>query len=153
MKPTMLISPPQRAHTRGFNFRTGPRVAPREESEGRATPLGGADMRVSVPVVSLLLLALAAPVQPGEAKTRKPRLSLRATPRVAMPPVNVLLVAQLEGGDDTEDYYCPGQEWEWGDGARSAYESDCPPFQPGVEFTRRFSAMHAYSRPGDYQVT
>jgi hypothetical protein len=70
-----------------------------------------------------------------------------------MPPVNVLLVAQLEGADDTEDYSCPRQEWEWGDGARSAYESDWPPFEPGVEFTRRFSAMHAYSRPGDYQVT
>lgn len=110
-------------------------------------------MRFSLAMVPLLLLALAAPGQTGEPKAKKPRLDLRATPRIAMSPVNVLLVAELVGGAESEDYYCPGLEWEWGDGGKSAHESDCPPFEPGVEVARRFSAMHAYSRPGDYQVT
>jgi hypothetical protein len=110
-------------------------------------------MRFGLPVVPLLFLTLATPGQTGEPKSRKPRLDLRATPRVALSPVNVLLVAELVGGDELEDFYCPGLEWEWGDGAKSAYESDCPPFEPGAEFTRRFSASHAYNRPGDYQVT
>ena len=110
-------------------------------------------MRHGFPMVPLLLLALAAPGQTGEPKAKKPRLDLRASPRIAMSPVNVLLVAELVGGDEAEDYYCPGLEWEWGDGGKSAHESDCPPFEPGVELARRFSAMHAYNRPGEYQVT
>lgn len=109
-------------------------------------------MRFGFPLVPFLLLALATPGQSGDAKSKRPRLDLRATPRMAMSPVNVLLIAELVGGDEVEDYYCPGLEWEWGDGARSAHESDCAPFEPGVEFERRFSATHAYSRPGDYQV-
>ncbi len=110
-------------------------------------------MRCGFPMVPLLLLALAAPGETGEPKMKKPRLDLRATPRLAMSPVNVLLVAELVGGDEAEEFYCPGLEWEWGDGGKSAYESDCPPFEPGAEFTRRFSAMHAYRLPGEYQVT
>jgi hypothetical protein len=110
-------------------------------------------MRFALPVVPLLVLALAGPGQTGEPRSRKPRLDLRASPRVAFPPVSVLLVAELVGGEELEDYYCPALEWEWGDGARSAYESDCPPFQPGAELDRRFSATHAYSRPGEYHVT
>lgn len=109
-------------------------------------------MRFGFPMVPLLLLALATPGQPSESKNKRPRLDLRASPRIAMSPVNVLLVAELVGGDEAEEYYCPGLEWEWGDGGRSAHESDCPPFEPGVEFTRRFSATHAYRQPGNYQV-
>ena len=109
-------------------------------------------MRFALPVVPLLVLALAGPGQTGEPTSRKPRLDLRASPRIAFSPVTVLVVAELVGGEGLEDFYCPGLEWEWGDGARSAYESDCPPFQPGAELARRFTATHAYSRPGDYQV-
>jgi hypothetical protein len=110
-------------------------------------------MRFGFPVVPFLLLALAAPGQPGETKSRKPRLDLRATPRLAATiPSRVLVVAQLVGGDETEEFYCPGLEWDWGDGARSAYESDCPPFEPGMELVRRFSATHAYRQPGEYEV-
>jgi hypothetical protein len=110
-------------------------------------------MRLGFPLVPLVILALATPGQGGEPKSRKPRLDLRATPRVAMSPVNVFLLAELVGEPQGEEFYCPGLEWEWGDGGRSAYESDCPPFAPGAELERRFSATHAYLRPGDYQVT
>jgi hypothetical protein len=110
-------------------------------------------MRLGLPLVSLVLLGLAASGWAGEPKAKKPRLDLRASPRVAMSPVNVLLVAELVGVPQGEEFYCPGLEWEWGDGGKSSYESDCPPFAPGVELERRFSATHAYLRPGDYQVT
>lgn len=109
-------------------------------------------MRFGLPIVPLVVLALATPGQSGDVKIKKPRLDLRASPRMAMSPVNVVLIAELVGGEEVEEFYCPGLEWEWGDGGRSAYESDCPPFEPGVEFTRRFSATHAYLRPGEYEV-
>jgi hypothetical protein len=85
-------------------------------------------------------------------KPSRPRLGLRATPRVAMSPVYVLLVAELTGGDEIEDFYCPGLEWDWGDGSRSAYEGDCAPFEPGMKVERFFSARHAYLIAGEYSV-
>ena len=100
----------------------------------------------------ILVLVVAGPTG-AEGKLRKPRLDLRATPRMAFSPVNVLLTAELVGGDELEEYYCPGLEWNWGDGARSVRESDCPPFQPGSEFVRRFSAEHGYRRAGEYEIT
>ena len=101
----------------------------------------------------ILVLAVAASTGADGGKLRKPRLDLRATPRVAFSPAYVLLTAELIGGDEAEDYYCPGLEWNWGDGARSVHESDCPPYEPGSEFERRFSAEHGYRHAGDYEIT
>jgi hypothetical protein len=67
-------------------------------------------------------------------------------------PVNVLVVAELLGGDQIEDYYCPALDWEWGDGSRSVRESDCPPMETGVAFVRRFTAEHVYHGRGTYNV-
>ena len=93
------------------------------------------------------------PLVAGEARrVKKPRLDLRASPRMALTPIDVLLVAELVGGDDVEDFYCPAVEWEWGDGGRSAHEADCPPFEPGMAMARRHSASHAYRQPGEYSV-
>ncbi len=88
----------------------------------------------------------------GKAETGKPHLDLRASPRMAFPPVNVFLVAELKGGTAVEEFYCPGLEWDWGDGTRSSEESDCPPYHDGVELERFFSAHHAYGAPGTYKV-
>jgi hypothetical protein len=85
-------------------------------------------------------------------KSRKPQLGLRASPKVAFSPVEILLTGQLKGGAELEEFYCPGLEWDWGDGTRSAYESDCAPFEAGAELERFFSARHAYRSPGDYNV-
>ncbi|PYQ13082.1 MAG: hypothetical protein DMF80_16285 [Acidobacteria bacterium] len=102
----------------------------------------------------LLVAALAAAAGAGErTKTRKPRLGLRATPRFSFTPANVLVTAELNGGDDGEEFYCPALIWDWDDGGRSAHEADCPPFRPGTPLERRFSAEHAYYRPGVYNVT
>jgi hypothetical protein len=86
-------------------------------------------------------------------RARKPRLELRATPRMAFSPVMVLATAELRGGETAEEFYCPALEWEWDDGARSSQEGDCPPFEPGVEMERRFTAEHAYRAPGVYTLT
>jgi hypothetical protein len=82
----------------------------------------------------------------------EPRLDLRATPRIALPPATVLAVAELIGGEELEAYYCPELVWDWGDGSRSARESDCDPFGPESTLERRFLARHVYVRPGDYDV-
>jgi glycosyltransferase involved in cell wall biosynthesis len=49
---------------------------------------------------------------------------------MAFAPVEILVTGQLKNGSDLEEFYCPGREWDWGDGTRSAHESDC---EPGVE--------------------
>jgi hypothetical protein len=85
-------------------------------------------------------------------KAKKPRLDLRAAPAMAFSPVNVLLTAELTGGDDVDQYYCPAVEWDWDDGGRSVHESDCPPLEAGGTFERRFTAAHAFRRAGTYNV-
>ena len=107
----------------------------------------------AVLAIMILSLIAAAPAPAGERdKVRKPRLGLRATPRFSFTPSTVLVTAELNGGDDAEEFYCPAVVWEWDDGGRSANESDCPPFQPGTPVERRFTAAHAYVRPGVYNV-
>ncbi|HVR71440.1 MAG TPA: PKD domain-containing protein [Vicinamibacteria bacterium] len=111
--------------------------------------------RLAVHVLALLFLSsfTVAPSGAGDQeRTRKPRLELRASPRMAFSPVMVLATAELRG-EGGEEFYCPALEWDWDDGAKSGQESDCPPFEPGMELERRFTAEHAYRRAGVYQVT
>jgi hypothetical protein len=89
----------------------------------------------------------------SDAKPKKPRLELRATPRMAFSPVNVFLTAELTGGDDVEEYYCPELEWEWDDGGKSTQESDCTPFEEGKsKIERRYTTDHEFRRAGVYNV-
>ena len=98
----------------------------------------------------LLITALGVPALAGGA--RRPRVELRATPRMAFLASDVLVAAQLVGGDEHEDFYCPEVEWEFGDGSRSRHQADCEPFSPVTPLERRFTARHAYRQPGDYEV-
>jgi len=108
----------------------------------------------AVLAIVILSLIAAAPAPAGDrGKVRKPRLDVRASPRFSFTPSTVLVTAELSGGDDGEEFYCPAVVWDWDDGGRSANESDCPPFQPGTPVERRFTAAHAYVRPGVYNVT
>lgn len=110
-------------------------------------------MRRGVAVLALAALAFLGMADAGEAGgAKKPRLGLRATPRMAFFPASVLVAAQLVGGTDLEDYYCPGLEWDWGDGSRSFREGDCPPYEAGASIERFFSARHDYRQPGGYTV-
>jgi hypothetical protein len=107
----------------------------------------------SVFVIFVLAFAPAPSGAGDQDRAGKPRLELRATPRMAFSPVMVLATAELRGGEASEQFYCPALEWDWDDGAKSGQESDCPPFQPGMEMERRFTAEHAYRSAGVYQVT
>ena len=110
-------------------------------------------MRFGSILVPWLSVALAVPAMSGDGRgVKKPRLDLRASPRMALMPVDVLVVAELVGGDAIEDFYCPAIEWDWGDGARSAHESDCPPFQPGMEMARRQRGAIGWSVCGGVRI-
>ena len=74
-------------------------------------------------------------------------------PRMAFSPVTVFLTAELSGGDDVEELYCPEIEWDWDDGGKSQQESDCAPFEAGVtKIERRFTAEHEYRKAGVYNI-
>jgi hypothetical protein len=100
----------------------------------------------------LVGLAVAAAQSASAGGAARPRLDLRATPRIALFPVEVFVTAELVGGEDLEDFHCPGLEWDWGDGSRSAHEADCEPFGPGTVVDRRYGAHHVYRGPGEYDI-
>jgi len=102
---------------------------------------------------ALLIVAAATPGWTGEREdVKKPRLEVRTVTHLALPPVEIVAVAELVGGRDLEQFYCTGLEWDWGDGTRSYRESDCPPFEPGTRIDRFFSARHVYVVAGSYEV-
>ena len=90
----------------------------------------------------------------GRAEDDKPDLSLRASPRVAFAPVEILFVAELRGGaDDYEDLYCVSVEWDWDDDTRSESTPDCDPYEPGTsKIRRRYSTRHRFDYGGRYEV-
>jgi hypothetical protein len=104
--------------------------------------------------LAVLALGFALPASAGDsAKLKKPNLDLRVVPRMAFSPVSVLLTAELSGGDDVEELYCPEIEWDWDDGGKSQQESDCAPFEAGVtKIERRFTAEHEYRKAGVYNI-
>lgn len=95
-----------------------------------------------------------------DAKAKKPGLELRHRPLYPSSPAEMTFTAELKGGDDSEDFYCPTVEWEWGDderlgggmGTKSVEESDCEPYQPGMAINRRFEKEHRFSVWGNYRV-
>jgi hypothetical protein len=104
-------------------------------------------------LAAVVALVVAGTSGAGEEKLKKPRLELRASPRMAFSPVNVLLTAELIGGDDVEEYHCPELEWDWDDGGKSVHEGDCDPFEAGkTVIERRFTADHEYHKAGIYQI-
>lgn len=109
-------------------------------------------MRFRTAVVPLIVLALATPAAAGTRPNTRPRFDIRASPRVSFLPGPVLVVAELNGGEDLEEFYCPGLEWDWGDGERSLHEADCAPFAAGTSLERRFSARHVFRQSGEFDV-
>jgi hypothetical protein len=104
---------------------------------------------------SILALALAGGLilgVPASAKPKRPSLGVRVSPRMAFSPVGVIAMAELTGGEDSEDFYCLAIEWNWDDGSKSLQDSDCEPYQPGTKIDRRFSSEHYYSRAGSYNI-
>lgn len=106
--------------------------------------------RWTILAFGLSLLAIAAGAK--EEKLKKPRLELRAAPRMATSPASIFFTAELKDGADSEEFHCPALEWDWDDGARSTHESDCQPFQDGTPIERRFTAEHLFAHEGNYAV-
>lgn len=105
----------------------------------------------------LVALAVATPVlavdsDKDEEKGKKPGLHIRATPRFSFSPARILFTAELKGGDDVEELYCPEVEWEWGDGGKSISEGDCDPWEPGMKIDRRYTGRHEFQRAGNYRI-
>jgi hypothetical protein len=101
---------------------------------------------VSRAVAAVAALALLVPgVAPAagedqpKKKGKKPALEIRPSPRFAFSPANILFTAELRGGDDVEELYCPEIEWEWGDGGKSVQEADCEPWTETSQIQRRFT--------------
>jgi hypothetical protein len=104
-------------------------------------------------LLMLLSAAFVSVLAEAGSKEKKPSLEMRSAPRFGFSPVNVLITAELKGGDDVEDYYCPELEWVWDDGGKSVTEADCPPFEQGVtKIDRRFTAEHEFKRSGVFTV-
>jgi hypothetical protein len=82
----------------------------------------------------------------GAATADKPKLTLKANPVMAFSPASIHVTADLVGGaNDDQTLYCPAVEWEWGDGTKSAEESDCEPYQAGKsEIKRHYIAEHEF---------
>jgi hypothetical protein len=99
-----------------------------------------------------LALATPGPARGDDEDKDKPGLHLRATPRFAFSPATILFTAELKGGDDIEELYCPEVEWEWGDGGKSVSEGDCDPWEPGTKIERRYTGRHEYRRAGRYRI-
>ncbi|HYB95036.1 MAG TPA: hypothetical protein VEC39_08695 [Vicinamibacterales bacterium] len=93
-------------------------------------------------------------VQALEQGSKKPSLSLKASPAVSFAPARVVIVAELKGGaDDSEELYCPTVEWEWGDLTTSTQEADCEPYAAGKStIKRRFTVEHQFRNPGGFKV-
>ena len=107
----------------------------------------------AVAVLAFLVPAAGSSAQDEKAKKgKKPGLELRSSPRFAFSPASILFTAELKGGDDVEELYCPEVEWEWGDGGKSVNEGDCDPWTETSQIQRRFTANHVYQFAGIYRV-
>ncbi len=100
----------------------------------------------------ILALAGASAGADDKKKLKKPGLELRSSPRFAFSPANIFFTAELKGGDDVEELYCPEVEWEWGDGGKSVKEADCDPWTEGAPIERRFTTNHTFQFAGIYRV-
>ncbi len=90
----------------------------------------------------------------GQGGNKKPSLSLKASPSVSFAPARVVVVAEVKGGaDDSEEFYCPTVEWEWGDFTSSTVEADCEPFTAGKStIKRRYTVEHRYKNAGAFKI-
>jgi hypothetical protein len=114
--------------------------------------------RAVLTTMAALVLAAASPTlaqqKDPKGPDRRPKVSVKAQPQVALAPARIVLSAELTGGaDDFEEYYCPTIEWDWGDDTRSESTIDCDPYEVGKsEIRRRFTVEHTFRRSGYFKV-
>ena len=113
--------------------------------------------RAALTLAALLCLrpaVVSAQNDKSKADSKPPTLSLKASPGSGIAPVRVSLTGELKGGaDDSEEYYCPSVEWDWGDGTVSESSSDCDPYEAGkTTIARRFTVQHVFRASGALRV-
>jgi hypothetical protein len=93
-------------------------------------------------------------MQAREQGGKKASLSLKAAPAVSFAPARVVVVAEIKGGpEDSEEFYCPTVEWEWGDDTVSTAEADCDPYSAGKSaIKRRYTIEHRFKNPGGFKI-
>src|SRR6478752_5702347 len=116
-------------------------------------------MHLKPGVAQVVILALSAlltssnALQAREQSNKKPTLSVKASPSISFAPARVVVVAELKGGADDEELYCPTVEGEWGDLTQSVVEADCEPYSPGKsEIKRRYTVEHQFKNPGSFKI-
>jgi len=99
-----------------------------------------------------LMLALAAAT--ADDKPKRPKITVKANPAMAISPARVVASADISGGpDDFEEFYCAAVEWDWGDETHSNNSADCEPYEAGKsQIKRRFTSDHTYRTAGDYRI-
>ena len=93
-------------------------------------------------------------VAPRAQKAKDASLALRVSPQVSFSPSRVVATGELKDVDDASaEFYCPGLEWDWGDGTTSESSIDCEPFEAGrTEIKKRFISEHTFNIPGRFRV-
>jgi hypothetical protein len=119
---------------------------------GTACLLVVAPLAPLAPLAPMTLAGQKSDKDPGDVK--RPKLTLKAQPVIAMSPARIVLTAELVGGpNDYEEYYCAGVEWDWGDGTQSESSNDCAPYEAGKsEIKRRFTTEHIF-KAGMFRVS
>ena len=104
--------------------------------------------------ISLILVIPTNALQAREQGNKKASLSLKAAPAVSFAPARVVVVAEIKGGpEDSEEFYCPTVEWEWGDDTVSTAEADCDPYSAGKSaIKRRYTIEHRFKNPGGFKI-
>ena len=91
---------------------------------------------------------------PKQSDDKRPSLALKVNPPLGFSPLRVHASVDVRGGaDNSEDFYCPSIQWDWGDGTVSETSEDCEPYEEGSStIRRRFSADHTFQQGGGYRV-
>ena len=101
-----------------------------------------------------VLLVPSTALHAREQGNKKASLSLKAAPAVSFAPARIVVVAEIKGGaEDSEEFYCPTVEWEWGDDTVSTAEADCDPYSAGKSaIKRRYTIEHRFKNPGGFKI-
>jgi hypothetical protein len=110
---------------------------------------------LSLSSLSLVAARAAGAQDDKNVKDKRANLTLKAAPTISFSPSRIVVTAELKGGSsDTDEYYCPSLEWDWGDDTQSEATSDCEPFQAGTStIQRRWTASHTFNTGGVYRIT
>src|SRR5574338_632726 len=108
---------------------------------------------LALPLVVAFALSAAVASSAGD-KEKRASISVKASPAIAFSPARITVSADLKGGDNQQELYCPTVEWEWGDGTRSDASADCDPYVEGKsEIKRHFTADRVLRSAGEYRVS